>query len=166
MFREDNPKSTLYLAYKIGDGVFASHSGEIRKILDVKSIKKTRLHIGNFVDVNGMEVPVLNLHDRLDQKYRNNTKTKSVIIMRVSLRETYSYIGLLVDEVMLLFDVFEKKIQPNPLINEYFSAEYIEGYYTHKNTSIKLINIRKLINTDDSVIIRTWNKKRKLVLVN
>jgi len=165
MFKENNLQTRMYVAYRIGNDLFASRSVEVRKILDVKSIQNSG-GISNFIQVNNLEIPVLNLYNRLNQENITNNESKSVIILKVSFRETYSLIGLLVDELVSLFEVYDSKLQMNPLVDEFYYTDYIEGYYNYKNTVLKLINIKKLIDTDDSVIIRAWNKKRKLVLVN
>lgn len=165
MFKENISQSRMYIAYKIGKGIYASQSSEVRKILDVNLLQGSG-GFTNFLMINGVEIPVLNLYDRLNQEKLTNIENKSVIILRVSFRETYSLIALLVDEVISLFDVYDSNIQVSPLVDESYYNDYIEGYYPCKSSVVKLINIKKLINTDDSIVIRTWNKKRKLILVN
>lgn len=166
MFKENRISSKMYVAYRIGKEIYASHSNEVRKILDVKTIIESNTGIGNFILVNGNEIPVLNLYERLDQENNTTWESKTVIVLKVSFRETYSLIGLLVDEVISLFDVYDNQIQYSPLINDAHCENYIEGYYAYHASIVKLINIKKLINTDNSIIIKTWNKKRQLVLIN
>lgn len=166
MFKENKTNKTMFIAYKIGESIYASQSIEVRKILDVKSIQNSEDGIGNFIFINGKEIPVLNLHERLDQNDVTPWEFKSVIVLKVRYRETYSLIGLIVDRVNTLFDVYEDQIRYSLLTEDLMYSEFIDGYYNYQQEMIKLINIKKLINTDSSVVIRNWNKKRKLVLIN
>lgn len=166
MFKENKIQSTMYIAYKIGNRTCASVSADVRKILDVSLIQERSGGIGNFIMIQGKEIPVLNLYERLDQNNITDWESKSVLVLKIAFRETYSLIGLLVDEVISLFDVYDNQIQFSPIIDDTREEIYNEGYYCYKDSIFELINIKKLINTDESVVIRTWNKKRQLVLVN
>ncbi|MBI9054531.1 MAG: chemotaxis protein CheW [Bacteroidales bacterium] len=169
MFRENILQPKLYLTYKISGEVYASSSNEVRKILDVNSISDSGVDgLGNFAVVDNKEIPILNLTERLSLNDNNSnySSNKSVVVLKIGLRETYSLIGILVEEVIELIDIDLNQISTSPLVEDLSHNDYIEGLYSYKKTTIKLLNIRKLINTDDSIVIRTWNKKRKLVLIN
>jgi|GEM_PF-2755687 len=169
MFRECNLQSRLYLTFRIGGEVYASSSNEVRKILDVNSIVNSNEYgVGNFIFVDNKEIPVLNLEERLSlNNYQSNsTQNKSIIVLKIGLRQTYSLIGILVEDVISLIDIDLNQISSSPLVEDSSCCDFIEGLFSYNKKTIMLLNIRKLINTDDSFIIRTWNKKRKLVLIN
>ena len=104
-------------------------------------------YIRGVVNLRGSIVPIVDLRKRFGMDEKEIGPTTVVIVVKVQAEMTDRTVGLVVDAVSEVHDVYANQRQPAPEFGSSVSSAYIEALATIDERMLILLNIDHLINS-------------------
>ncbi|MFO7736115.1 MAG: chemotaxis protein CheW [bacterium] len=143
---EKSDKTREYISFSVGNEIFAT---EILKIHEVTSYREMTnvpslpRFVKGVLNLKGFVVPVMDLREKFGYEKREYNKFTVVMIVDVSGR----MMGVIVDTVVDVFDVFKKDIKPPPRFSARIKTEFIKGMVRHDDDKfIILLDMDKILS--------------------
>lgn len=137
-----------FLTFVLGDENYALDImtvKEIRGYEDVTKIANAPDYIKGVLNLRGDIVPIIDL--RIKFKVGSATYDEFTIVIMLMIGDRV--VGIVVDEVSDVIKVDEEDIRPPPEFGVAFDSAYLHGLTTIKEQMIILVNIQKLISSDE-----------------
>lgn len=118
---------------------------EIRGYEEVTKIANAPVYIKGVINLRGDIVPIVDLRIKFNVGEPTYNQFTIVIMLMVGDR----IVGIVVDEVSDVIKVQESDIKPPPEFGVAFDSAYLHGLSTVNEQMIILVNIQKLISSDE-----------------
>jgi len=118
---------------------------EIRGYEKVTKIANAPPYIKGVLNLRGDIVPIIDLRIKFEVGKATYNEFTIVIMLMIGER----IVGIVVDEVSDVIKVDESNIKPPPEFGVAFDSAYLHGLTTINEQMIILINIQKLISSDE-----------------
>ena len=141
-----------FLVFTLGDeeyGIDILKVQEIRGYDQVTRIANTPSFIKGVTNLRGVIVPILDLRIKFDQdgvEYNDNTV---VIVLNFGQR----VVGIVVDGVSDVLSLTAEQIRPAPEFAVTLSTEYLTGLGALGDRMLILVNIEKLLNSEEMALV-------------
>ena len=146
------PSGQEVLVFTLGDeeyGIDILKVQEIRGYDQVTRIANTPSFIKGVTNLRGVIVPIVDLRVKFNQddvEYDDNTV---VIVLNLTQR----VVGIVVDGVSDVLSLASDQIRPAPEFAVTMSTEYLTGLGALGERMLILVNIEKLLNSDEMALI-------------
>jgi purine-binding chemotaxis protein CheW len=143
-----------YLTFRIGDEDFALDVANVREILEfttVTKVPKTPDYMRGVINLRGSVVPVLDMRLKFGLSETKRTINTCVIVIEVSIENTKTVMGAMVDCVQEVFELEPDEIELPPRIGTMLKTEFIKGMGRKDDHFIILLDIDKLFSSDELV---------------
>jgi purine-binding chemotaxis protein CheW len=144
--------------FKIGAEMYALDIMKIKEIIrpqKLTPIPKAPSFIEGVINLRGAVIPVADMRKRFDQPVgAQSLKSRIVICSLVG-----KIIGLLVDEVTEIKRYGRKDIAPAPQFIKGSQADYFLGVARSDDELIMLIDLEKVLSTDEKIELQKLNHK-------
>ena len=146
------PSGQEFLVFTLGDeeyGIDILKVQEIRGYDQVTRIANTPDFIKGVTNLRGVIVPVVDLRVKFSQgdvEYDDNTV---VIVLNLGQR----VVGIVVDGVSDVLSLTAEQIRPAPEFAVTLSTEYLTGLGALGDRMLILVNIEKLLNSDEMALL-------------
>lgn len=137
-----------FLTFVLGDENYALDImtvKEIRGYEEVTKIANAPAYIKGVLNLRGDIVPIIDLRIKFDVGEATYNEFTIVIMLMIGDR----IVGIVVDEVSDVIKVNDDDIKPSPEFGVAFDSAYLHGLTTIKEQMIILVNIQKLISSDE-----------------
>ena len=137
-----------FLTFVLGDENYALDImtvKEIRGYEDVTKIANAPDYIKGVLNLRGDIVPIIDLRIKFNVGSATYDEFTIVIMLMIGDR----VVGIVVDEVSDVIKVKDDDIRPPPEFGVAFDSAYLHGLTTIKEQMIILVNIQKLISSDE-----------------
>ena len=146
------PSGQEFLVFTLGDeeyGIDILKVQEIRGYDQVTRIANTPEFIKGVTNLRGVIVPIVDLRVKFSQgdvEYNDNTV---VIVLNLGQR----VVGIVVDGVSDVLSLTSDQIRPAPEFAVTLSTEYLTGLGALGERMLILVNIEKLLNSDEMALL-------------
>jgi len=146
------PSGQEFLVFTLGDeeyGIDILKVQEIRGYDQVTRIANTPDFIKGVTNLRGVIVPIVDLRVKfcqVDVEYNDNTV---VIVLNFGQR----VVGIVVDGVSDVLSLAADQIRPAPEFAVTLSTEYLTGLGALGERMLILVNIEKLLNSDEMALL-------------
>ncbi len=146
------PSGQEFLVFTLGDeeyGIDILKVQEIRGYDQVTRIANTPSFIKGVTNLRGVIVPIVDLRVKFSQgdvEYNDNTV---VIVLNLGQR----VVGIVVDGVSDVLSLTSDQIRPAPEFAVTLSTEYLTGLGALGDRMLILVNIEKLLNSDEMALL-------------
>lgn len=146
------PSGQEFLVFTLGDeeyGIDILKVQEIRGYDQVTRIANTPPFIKGVTNLRGVIVPILDLRVKFEQtgvEYNENTV---VIVLNLGQR----VVGIVVDGVSDVLSLTAEQIRPAPEFAVTLSTEYLTGLGALGERMLILVNIEKLLNSEEMALV-------------
>ena len=146
------PSGQEFLVFTLGDeeyGIDILKVQEIRGYDQVTRIANTPEFIKGVTNLRGVIVPIVDLRVKFSQgevEYNDNTV---VIVLNFGQR----VVGIVVDGVSDVLSLAADQIRPAPEFAVTLSTEYLTGLGALADRMLILVNIEKLLNSDEMALL-------------
>lgn len=146
------PSGQEFLVFTLGDeeyGIDILKVQEIRGYDQVTRIANTPDFIKGVTNLRGVIVPIVDLRVKFSQgdvEYDDNTV---VIVLNLGQR----VVGIVVDGVSDVLSLTAEQIRPAPEFAVTLSTEYLTGLGALGDRMLILVNIEKLLNSDEMALL-------------
>jgi purine-binding chemotaxis protein CheW len=141
-----------FLAFRLGQeeyGVQILKVQELRSYENVTSIANAPSFIKGVINLRGSIVPIIDM--RLKFNFDNPTYDQFTVVIILSVAN--HIIGMVVDSVSDVITLAPGEIKPAPEMGAAFNTQYLIGLGTIDQRMLMLIDIEKLMSSDDIQLI-------------
>jgi purine-binding chemotaxis protein CheW len=143
-----NEEQQEFLTFVLGDENYALDImtvKEIRGYENVTKIANSPPYIKGVLNLRGDIVPIIDLRLKFEVGQATYDEFTIVIMLMIGDR----IVGIVVDEVSDVIKVNDEQIKPPPEFGVAFDSAYLHGLTTINEQMIILVNIQKLISSDE-----------------
>lgn len=144
------------VTFGLGQEVFAVPVPLVREILDYKEpfrIPNGPDHFLGLIDVRGEGIPTIDLRLRLGMPKAEPTVLTRILILEVPRVGRTLTIGLLIDKALSVSVFPRSAIETSPDIGVAWRSEYIEGVVREETGFVVLIDIARILTSQDADLI-------------
>ena len=160
---ENELRQEIQLAcFKVGSELYALDIMKIKEIIRPQKLTpspKAPSFIEGVINLRGAVIPVADMRKRFDQPISEETRKNRVVISSLAGK----IIGLLVDEVTEVKRFGRKEIAPAPQFIKGPQADYFLGVARRDDDLIMLIDLEKVLSTDEKIALQNLNQKQNSI---
>jgi purine-binding chemotaxis protein CheW len=139
--------------FKVGPELYALDIMKIKEIIrpqKLTPIPKAPSFIEGVINLRGAVIPVADMRKRFDQPVSEENRKNRIVISSLAGK----VIGLLVDEVTEVKRFGRKEIAPAPQFVKGPQADYFLGVARRDDDLILLIDLEKVLSTDEKIALQ------------
>lgn len=144
-------QSNEYLTFWLGDEYYAIDILAVQEIRTYEQVT-TVVNMPNFIkgvmNLRGVVIPIVDMRIKFNLADITYNETTVVIILNIDSR----VVGIVVDSVADVILLEDKDIQPPPNFASTIDTKFIKGLADQNKQILVLINIRKLMNSDEMAL--------------
>lgn len=122
---------------------------EIIGIMDVTSVPRTPDYVKGVVNLRGRVIPVIDLRLKFSLPEKEYDERTCIIVVEITHEDTPIQMGIIVDAVSEVLNVSAEDIEPTPRFGTTVDTDYILGMAKGKNTVRTLLDIGRVLTSDD-----------------
>ncbi len=145
---EDQQHVTFYISGELY-GVPVLKVQEIIGMTKITAMPNTLSFMKGVIDLRGAVVPVIDMRMKFEMDKLDFTSYTVIIIVEVKDR----LVGMIVDSVADVINIPVTSIQQTPQFNGKINREYIQGIGQRDNTPIIILDVDRILTTDEFEII-------------
>lgn len=141
-----------YLTFTLADESYGIGILKVKEIIGMMSITplpKTPDFVTGVINLRGKVIPVIDLRLKFSIEAREYTERTCIIVVEVDSRDQTLLIGIIVDSVSEVMNISKDDIEQTPDFGSRLDTEYIMGMAKADSGVKILLNIDKVLNTDD-----------------
>ncbi|GLK48880.1 chemotaxis protein CheW [Brevundimonas intermedia] len=141
-----------YVAFGLGDEVFAAPVGLVREILTYQApsrIPNGPDYLLGLTDVRGRGVPTADLRIRLGMAPVEPTLNTRILVLDIPLEDRVLSLGLVADRVFEVAAFSADQIEPSPDIGIKWRSDYISGVVRREDGFVVLMDLVRLLSTTE-----------------
>ena len=149
---KDNAQTNQYVSFVLcGEeyGIPILCVQEIIRYDTLTKIPQSPEYVVGVLNLRGQVIPVVNLRMKFGLEDRELDKSTRIIVVEVQGR----IMGMVVDEVSEVLQIELDNISPPPPMGTQLRTDYISGMAKIKDTLVILLEIDKILTTEESVIL-------------
>lgn len=127
---------------------------EIIAMLPITKVPKTPDFIKGVINLRGKVISIMDLRLKLDLEERTYDERTCIIVVDVKTNEMTKQMGIAVDIVAEVVDINEKEIQNVAKEDIQIDGDFIKGIAKLKNKVVILLDIEKILTTEELMEIR------------
>ena len=145
-----------YLTFSIQTETYGIAIEKIREIIrheKITVLRDSANYLKGVINLRGSIIPIIDMKVKFGLEFQEyNDRTVFIIVELVDSSST-QLIGLAVDNVFEVVNVKEDSIQAPPKIGLNKKGEYLHGIIRLKNDMAMLLNIDKILSTEEILTI-------------
>ena len=118
---------------------------QIIAIPDITMIPKTPRFVKGVINLRGKIIPVIDLRLRFKLPEIEYNDRTSIVIIKIHLEKGETFIGIIVDKVLEVFDIHANEIENTPTFGVELDTNFILAMAKVKNRVITLLDIGKIL---------------------
>lgn len=150
-------ETSQYLAFRLGEEVFAFDISKVREVLEFSSVTKvpqTPEMMKGVINLRGAVVPVIDMRIKFGMSETETTVNTVIIITEIELENESIMLGALVDSVQEVIDLDSEHIEPAPKIGTRLNTDFIKGMGKHNDQFLIILDIEKIFSTEELEIVQ------------
>lgn len=124
---------------------------EIIGLMDITHIPKSPDFIKGIINLRGKIIPVMDLRLKFEMPERAYDEQTCIIIVEMFINDKKKFIGVVVDKVAEVVNVYESDIELPPQYGQEDGKEFLTGVGKVKDKVVMLLDIEAIINYQDIV---------------
>lgn len=136
------------IVFKLKDEEYAisvEQVGGIERLHPITRIPQTADFVKGVINLRGVVTPVIDLRTRFGIEEIEHSESTRIIIVYFDGIE----VGLIADQANDVIDIPQKIIEPAPEVVGAIHVDYIEGIAKLDNRLLILLDLRKVLNTEE-----------------
>ena len=148
--REAEGELNQLISFEVGDEEYGLDILRVKEVIRMKEIThlpKAPSFVRGIINLRGDVIPIIDLRDKFGLANEEYTDTTRVIVADVDGK----LVGMVVDAASQVLRIPADQIDPPPPIVGGLSAEYIKGVGKLEQRLIILLNIDRILSTEEKV---------------
>lgn len=151
-----------FLSFVLNDEAYCIEILKVKELLGMSGITpipQTPEYIRGVLNLRGQIIPVIDLRLKFGLPFKEYNKRTSIIVTELNVDGDATFMGVVVDTIHEVLSIPQEKIVKIPYINAKIKAEYIKGV-AETTDGIKIVlDIEKVLNEDDFVLLKEIENK-------
>lgn len=154
--------STKHLVFNINDEDYGIPISKIREV--IRFVKITPIHeasdfLKGVINLRGKIIPIIDMRAKFGMQEQDySDRTVFIIVDILGAKEVYN-LGISVDAVQDVVDIKEEDVEKTPDIGLRLKSQYLEGIAKVGEHMIMMLNMDKILSSDEVVEMREFNEK-------
>lgn len=141
-------------------GVEVSRTREILSVVSVTSVPQTPDYMLGVINLRGQVVPVIDMRLKLGLSAADETQDTCIIVVEVLVDGEPIVVGALADAVREVLEIKSDAIEPPPRLGTRLNTEFIKGMGKIDDEFLILLDIDKIFNSDELVLVQEIAEER------
>ncbi len=145
-----------YLTFSLAEEEYGIEILKIKEIIGmmpVTEVPQTPDFIKGVINLRGKVIPVIDLRSRFGMQSIGYTDRTCIIVVEILCQEQTVQIGIVVDTVSEVLNVKSDEVEETPAFGTRLDTEYISGMAKIQGGVKILLDIDRVLNTDEIAII-------------
>ena len=145
-----------YLSFFLGReeyGISILKVKEIIGMIQVTPIPQTPAYVKGVINLRGKVIPVIDLRLRFGMNSIDYTDRTCIVVVEIDSNSGSLHIGIVVDSVSEVINIKSTDIEDTPSFGIRLSTEYILGMAKMTGSVRILLDIDRVLNTEDLVML-------------
>lgn len=142
-----------YVSFALGKEIFAIDVMKIKgveRLSEITAIPKYPTFIEGVINLRGEIIPIVDLRERFGLQATEPTKETRIVLVEL---EQFT-VGLIVDRVFEVFQIFDNEIgHMPPISNSSVGKQFIKGVVEVKDKLIILLGLRSIFSDEETVTL-------------
>ena len=154
-----------YLMFYLNEehyGIQILKVNEIIGVMDVTPIPKTPDFMKGIINLRGKIIPVMDLRLKFGMTEREYDELTCIIIVEVDIEGQQKVVGLLVDKVAEVVNIYQDDIELPPQYGQESDNAFLTGIGKVKDKVVMLLDIETILNCQELVSIIKSSEKAKI----
>jgi len=154
--RKRDAATQQVLTFELGNETYGFEILRVREIRGwtaVTKIPRAPPHVLGILNLRGSIVPVMDLRMRFALEHAQYTDLTVIIVLTVNSQDGPRDVGVVVDGVADVVDVYAGDIKPAPDLGARRATDYILGLVPAGERMTVLLNIDRLIGTEVAALV-------------
>jgi len=150
-------KTGKYLTFSLESeeyGIGILKVKEIIGMLPITSVPRTPEFVKGVINLRGKVIPVIDLRSKFDMKSISYNDRTCIIVVEIDASESTVLIGIVVDTVSEVLNIKEDEIEETPAFGTKLDTRYILGMAKQDGGVKILLNIDKVLSSDEMAAIQ------------
>ncbi len=151
-----NDLKSKYLVFSIGIenyGVPILGVKEIIRYEKITPIRDSEKYLRGVINLRGKVIPIVDMRFKFGMEDRDYDDRTVFVIVELNAVDHIYFIGMAVDAVQEVYDIADVDIEPPPEVGLKMKKHFLEGIAKVKEKMIMLLNVEKILTTDEIVTI-------------
>ena len=156
-----------YLAFHLGEEVFAVEVSHVREILEYTAptkIPQTPEFMKGVINLRGSVVPVIDMRLKLGLADKEITVDTCIIVVEALFDGEKTVMGALVDSVREVFELEPDQIEPSPKIGTQLKTEFIKGMGKKDDSFFIILDIDRVFSAEELAAVQHLGEEVQAVL--
>lgn len=141
-----------FLSFKLKEEVFALEVEKVIEIMEVPKITfipKAPTYMKGVINLRGKVIPVIDAGLKFGLKPIELSINSCIIIVEIENQESQIEFGILVDQVLEVFEFSKNNLQASPSVDSDYNLEYIKGITKIEEEFVMVIDIDKAFSVGE-----------------
>jgi len=141
-----------YLTFMLSEKIYGLDILSIKEIIEygeLTEVPMTPDFISGVINLRGSVVPVIDLLQRFSGEATEQTKRTSIVILEIENDDLKIEIGITVDIVNEVLDIYSSDIEPPPDLGNQIQTDFISGMARVDGKFLVLLNIENILSIDE-----------------
>jgi purine-binding chemotaxis protein CheW len=155
-FSDNENQFEQYLTFILSGKVYGLAILNIKEIIeygDITEVPMTPDFISGVISLRGSVLPVIDLGRRFSGFSAEITKRTSIIVVEIKNDDLRIEVGITVDIVNEVIDLYRRDIEPAPMIGNQIETGFISGMAKLNEKFIILLDIENILSIDDISLV-------------
>lgn len=145
-----------YLTFKLASEEYGLEIMKVREIIgimDITKLPRTPEYVKGVINLRGKVIPVLDLRLKFGLPEIDYTDKTCIIVVEIGTEDTFQ-MGIIVDAVSEVMNVSIDELEPTSRFGVSLDTDYILGMAKGKESVRTLLDIDKVLGSDEIAAIR------------
>lgn len=150
-------RNNKFLAFLLGNESYAVSIMAVKEIIgitEITAIPKVPKFIKGVINLKGKIVPVIDMRLKFGMPEKPYGPRTCIIIIEIRDEGDLKLMGVIVDTVSEVLAIDETEMQPPPELSGADDMNFIKGIGKTHNKVIWILNLDKILNTGELVLIK------------
>lgn len=157
-----------YLMFFIDEehyGIPILRVNEIIGLIEITKIPRTPDFMKGIINLRGKIIPIMDLRLKFSMPERVYDEQTCIIIVEVPLQGQTKFVGILVDKVAEVVNIYQTDVELPPQYGQEGESEFLTGVGKVKDIVIMLLDIEAIINCHEMIKLIVDSEKKELEIV-
>ena len=150
-----------YLSFNLKEEIFALEIEKVIEIMEVPNITfipKAPKYMRGVINLRGKVIPVIDAGLKFGLSPIEQTINSCIIIIQMETSDNTLEFGILVDQVLEVFELSKNKLQASPQIDSEYNLEYIKGLTKLDEDVVLIIDVDKAFSVGE-ITLKVTNQE-------
>jgi purine-binding chemotaxis protein CheW len=155
--KKGSTAAVQYLAFKLGNEVYAVDVARVREILDfppITKVPRTPEFMRGVINLRGSVVPVVDMRLKFGMSMTEKSVNTCIVVVEALVENELTTIGALADSVQEVIELDPGSIEPPPKIGSRIKVEFLKGMGKIGESFLMILDIDRVFTSNELSLVK------------